>query len=162
LADGTQEFVRILGTSHGLERSTWPVIPLYLRPVSPERIPESQGPSAGWTPRTRQTGALSSRGSARSSRGRARPQNLRRRALIPAWSGSMRERASSFSAGEADIAEAIGLLRQPDRFLLRLDRHTLMVHRGVVRPSESPFFTSCARRSDDTNGASLGATSYLN
>ena len=39
LAEGTAELVTILGHSYGLETRTWPVIPLYLRPVSSDRVP---------------------------------------------------------------------------------------------------------------------------
>ena len=38
LADGTQEFVRILGISHGLQTSSWWVIPLFLGPVGRVKI----------------------------------------------------------------------------------------------------------------------------
>ena len=40
LAQGKAELVTILGQSYGLETRTWPVIPLYLRPVFREKIPD--------------------------------------------------------------------------------------------------------------------------
>jgi hypothetical protein len=56
---------------------------------------------------------------------------------------------SSIEAANADFAfpDKIGEYFPPEG--LRLDRHAQLPDRVVVRPSESPILTSCARRLDD-------------
>jgi WD40 repeat protein len=150
LSDGTQEFVRILGISHGMNTGTWPVIPLYLRPVIREKIPETVRALSGldatspenWRDvvvRLCQAFALP-----------VTPPETIPPCPYPGMERFDESKSPFFFGREREVSETLGLLRQEDRFLALIGASgsgkSSLVLAGLVpalrAPENEPLFGS--------------------